>query len=128
MAICISFYMQSSETSYTVTPLVEQSAIMITAIYQPPLTVIATLTCTEMRDQVDDEGLKGTLMCNICQLCCFLFWTHIRESKYQGELFVLLRYVRRHNARTLTCMTILFINCVIYVASRNYLLLDSNSF
>ena len=55
--------MQSSETSYTVTPLVEQSAVMVTAIYQPPLTVIATLTCTEMREQIDDEGMKGTSMC-----------------------------------------------------------------
>ena len=54
--------MQSSETSYTVTPLVEQSAVMITAIYQPPLTVVATLTCTEMREQLDDEGIKGILI------------------------------------------------------------------
>lgn len=51
---------QSSDTSYSVTALAEQSAVMITAIYQPPLTVIATLTCTEMREQIDDEGIKGT--------------------------------------------------------------------
>ena len=55
--------MQSSETSYSVTALAEQSAIMITAIYQPPLTIVATLTCTEMRDQIDDEGIKGTFIC-----------------------------------------------------------------
>ena len=56
----ILYLVQSSDTSYSVTALAEQSAVMITAIYQPPLTVIATLTCTEMREQIDDEGIKGT--------------------------------------------------------------------
>ena len=49
--------------------MVEQSAVMITAIYQPPLTVIATLTCTEMREQIDEEGMQGTLMFHV--LCSF---------------------------------------------------------
>ena len=63
--------MQSSETSYTVTPLLGQSAVMITAIYQPPLTVIATLTCTEMREQIDDEGINGTLYVCVSELWLF---------------------------------------------------------
>lgn len=57
---------QSSEnTSYSVAKHAHQSALLITANYESPLTVLATLTCTEMREQIDEAAMEG-MNTNIC--------------------------------------------------------------
>ncbi|XP_065912884.1 zinc finger RNA-binding protein-like isoform X2 [Dysidea avara] len=60
--------LSSESASYTVAKHISQSALLITANYPSPLTVLATLTCTEMREQVDETAMEvnGTLSTILC--------------------------------------------------------------